>query len=159
MATSALDTPVENLDAQSSRSLSKSDFILARTCGAKLFFRENGYPDNRDSDPYLRLLAEGGYMVEALAKARYEAGEQLQYGGNVTDDFAITHSHLSRPSVTLFEATLLVGRRHARVDILQKQGNAVRLLEVKAKSFDGQAHLANKAIGGNGGLRQTRKLG
>ncbi len=53
------------------RTLSKSDFKLARTCDAKLYYRENGYPDNRESDPYLGLLAEGGYMVEALAKARY----------------------------------------------------------------------------------------
>ena len=41
------------------RTLSKSDFKLARSCDAKLFFRENGYPDNRDMNPYLALLAEG----------------------------------------------------------------------------------------------------
>src|SRR5690242_5463048 len=53
------------------RTLSKSDYKLARGCIGKLFFRENGYPDNRGSNPYVALLAEGGYMVEALAKAKY----------------------------------------------------------------------------------------
>jgi hypothetical protein len=67
----------------SSRTLSKSDFKLARGCDAKLFFRENGYPDNRDMNPYLALLAEGGYMVEALAKAKYVDGVQLEYGRGV----------------------------------------------------------------------------
>jgi len=61
------------------RTLSKSDFKLARSCDAKLFFRENSYPDNRDINPYLLLLAEGGYMVEALAKAKYRDGVQLEY--------------------------------------------------------------------------------
>lgn len=50
----------------SNRTLSKSDFKIARTCVAKLFFRENHYPDNLGSNQYLALLADGGYMVEAL---------------------------------------------------------------------------------------------
>ena len=74
----ALSDPPHTLSAQSGpavplpprcsiaqRTLSKSDFKIARTCDAKLFFRENGYPDAREDDPYLRMLAAGGYMVEA----------------------------------------------------------------------------------------------
>lgn len=61
------------------RLLSKSDFTLALTCEAKLFFRENGYPDTRDDDPYMRMLAQGGYMVEALAKEAHPDGVQLEY--------------------------------------------------------------------------------
>lgn len=38
----------------------------------------NHYPDNRESDPYLLMLARGGYMVEALAKARYPATDRGQ---------------------------------------------------------------------------------
>jgi hypothetical protein len=140
-----------------SRTLSKSDFKLARTCDAKLFFRENGYPDNRDADPYLTLLAEGGYMVEALAKASYSDGIQLEYGRNVAADFARTVEQLQQDTVTLFEATLLVGRRQARVDILEKKGNVVRLVEVKAKSFDGAEHARLLAEGKRGALRGTRK--
>src|SRR5690242_10880692 len=78
------------------RTLSKSDFKLARTCAAKLFFRESGYPDNRDLNPYLALLAEGGYMVEALAKAKYADGVQLAYGRGVADDHARTIEYLAR---------------------------------------------------------------
>ena len=135
------------------RTLSKSDFKLARTCDAKLFFRENGFPDNRDSNPYLALLAEGGYMVEALAKAKYVDGVQLEYGQGVADDYQRTIDQLGRDQVTLFEATLLVGRQQARVDILEKKGNTVRLLEVKAKSFDGAEHALSLSAGKAGALR------
>lgn len=141
------------LSGASARTLSKSDFKLARTCDAKLYFRENGYPDRRDGDPYLALLAEGGYMVEALARARHADGIQLAYGRNRVEDYAITVEHLRRDKVTLFEATLLAGRRHARVDILEKRGKVVRLLEVKAKSFDGAKHALSLSEGRRGVLR------
>lgn len=137
--------------------LSKSDFKLARTCDAKLYFRENGYPDTRGSNPYLALLAEGGYMVEALAKAMHPDGIQLDYSGNVAESYAATVEQLERDTVTLFEATLLHGRRQARVDILEKKGNVVRLLEVKAKSFDGAKHRESLASGGRGVLHAVRK--
>jgi len=139
------------------RTLSKSDFKLARTCEAKLFFRENGYPDNRSHDPYLALLAEGGYMVEALAKTRYPDGIQLQYGGSLAEEFAATAELLRRDRVTLFEATLASGRMQARVDALEKKGNVVRLIEMKAKSFDGAAHRADLIDGGGGIFRTGKK--
>jgi hypothetical protein len=139
------------------RTLSKSDFTLACTCPAKLYFRENGYPDTRDSDPYLRFLAEGGYMVEALAKARYPDGVQLTYGRDAAADYAMAREFLERRNATLFETTLLLGRRLARVDILEKRGDEVRLIEVKAKSFDGAEHAANLRDGGKGVFRGKRK--
>src|SRR5437773_3869091 len=123
------------------RTLSKSDFKLARTCDAKLFFRENAYPDRRELDPYLRMLAIGGYMVEALATAKKPGGIALEYGRNVAEDFQKTLEYLSRDRVTLFQATLLWNRRLARADIIEKDGDVIRLIEVKSKSFDGAEHL------------------
>lgn len=144
-------------DTAPQRLLSKSDFKLARTCEAKLYFRENRYPDNRQFDPYLRLLQRGGYMAEALAKAKYPDAVQLAYGRNVHDDFARTMEELHKENVTLFEATLLVGRRLARVDILEKRGNVVRLIEVKSSTFEGDQHAAQVADGKPGIFRGVRK--
>ena len=86
-----------------------------RLLGQAVFFRrENGYPDARENDPYMALLAKGGYMVEALAKAHYRDGIQLEYGCDVAANFARTRAALESPNVTLFEATLsLVGARRA----------------------------------------------
>lgn len=142
--------------APRTRTLSKSDFILARDCPAKLYFRENGYPDARQHDPYLAMLADGGYMVEALAKARYGNGVQLEYGRDVMSDFARTRAALDAPNVTLFEATLLVGRRQARADILEKRGKVLRLIEIKAKSFDGTDH-ARQVAQNRAGVFLTKK--
>ena len=58
--------------------LSKSDFALAQSCETKLFFRENRFPDTRASSPYLQLLADGGFMVDALAGAQRPDGILLE---------------------------------------------------------------------------------
>lgn len=149
-------TPREPAQPLSVRTLSKSDFVLARTCDAKLFFRENGYPESRETDAYLQLLAEGGYMVEALAMAKRADGIALEFG-NPGDDFRRTIELLERDRVTIFQATILWSRRLVRADIVEKHGNAVKLLEVKSKSFDGAEHEASLRSGGKGVLRTSRK--
>ena len=119
------------------RTLSKSDFKLARTCAAKLYYRESGYPDNRDDDPYMEWLAEGGYMVEVLAKQLFPEGVTLEYGGDPRPSAAKTMDVLlAGNDVTVFEATLLADRRLARVDILRRSARGFDLYEVKSSSFD-----------------------
>jgi hypothetical protein len=143
--------------ASSVRTLSKSDFILATGCQAKLWFKENGFPGNRESDPYLQMLAYGGYMVEALANTRYPDAIALEYGGNFQSDCARTLELLAQENVTLFQGTLLDGRRLARVDVIDKRGDTVRLVEVKAKSFDSIVHKASLESGDGGVFRQKSK--
>lgn len=116
--------------------LSKSDFKLARTCATKLYYRELRYPDTQQDDPYLQMLAEGGYMVELLAKQQFPEGITLEYGRDAETAARATAELLARDEVTLFEGTLLHGRRLARVDILRKGPRGFDLYEVKSASFD-----------------------
>lgn len=139
------------------RTLSKSDFKTARECPTKLYYRELGYASKKDDDEYLALLAEGGYVVEQMAKLRYPAGITLPYGGDPTVAASLTHTHLSKNTATLFEATLLTGMKLARVDILEKHGGVARLVEVKAKSFDSAANTARLVKGQPSIFRSTRK--
>ncbi|MGI9140818.1 MAG: hypothetical protein ACR2GJ_06910 [Gemmatimonadaceae bacterium] len=50
--------PVKNGDTKpiTMEHLSKSDYKVARTCEAKLYFRENRNPDVMGDDPYLQML-------------------------------------------------------------------------------------------------------
>jgi hypothetical protein len=57
--------------------LSKSDFIAARSCGSKLYYKKLRYPSFLDDDPYLEFLADGGYMVEKMAKLLFPDGKTL----------------------------------------------------------------------------------
>ena len=129
------------------RTLSKSDFKAARTCQAKLYYRELSYPSTKDEDEYLAMLAEGGYMVETLARLHYPEGVALEYGDDPLAAADKTREALKKEEVTVFEATLLAGHRLARADILQKKGKEFRLVEVKAKSFDSAENAARLGKG------------
>lgn len=120
--------------------LSKSDFKLARTCATKLYYREQKYPDTNDENEYLQLLAEGGYMVELLAKQIFPGGITLDYAGGATkaatETAALLANRAPNESITLFEATLANAHRIARVDILRRTPLGFDLYEVKSSSLD-----------------------
>jgi hypothetical protein len=149
-------------DAPGPHTLSKSDFKLARSCAAKLYYRELRYPTNLDENEYLQMLAEGGYMVELLAKQQFPDGITLDYGGKPAAEAAAeTGRHLDEAErsghpVTLFEATLVDGRRISRVDILRRSPTGFDLYEVKSSSLDTED--AEKRIAKTGSaFRSLRK--
>ena len=57
--------------------LTKNDFIAARSCQTKLYYKKLGYPSLSDDDPYLEFLADGGYMVETMAKLLFPDGREF----------------------------------------------------------------------------------
>lgn len=117
--------------------LSKSDFKLARTCPAKLYYRELRYPDTLTDDAYLEMLAEGGYMVELLAKQMFPEGITLDAREGTAAAIEESMRYLrTGEEVTLFEAMLYHEGRLARVDVLRRGARGLDLYEVKAKSFD-----------------------
>ncbi|MBC7981344.1 MAG: DUF2779 domain-containing protein [Armatimonadetes bacterium] len=115
--------------------LTKSDFKAASDCPAKLYYRKERYPSTESDNPYLEFLADGGYMVEAIAKLMFPSGREMGFA-TTADAVRETQTAISQENVVLFEATLTWQGLLARVDILEKTGNSFRLIEVKAKSFD-----------------------
>ncbi len=127
--------------------LSKSDFKVAQTCATKLYYKKRGYPSLKDEDEYLALLAEGGFMVEKIATFLYPEAREVSDTADPIQAAEKTMRALQAQNVTLFEATLVSGRKLARVDILQKCGNEFHLIEVKSTSFDGNENAAAIAAG------------
>ena len=139
------------------RTLSKSDFKAACDCPAKLYYREMNYPNTKERDPYLQMLAIGGFMVETVAKLMHPGGVDLEYTGSSLENAGTTLTALQADKVTLFEATLLSGHKLARADILQKDGDTFRLIEVKAKLFDSAENAVRVAEGKGNCFRGKRK--
>jgi hypothetical protein len=124
------------------RYLTKSRFILGLDCPAKPYYTgKPEYPDTSKDDSFLEALAEGGYMVNALAKCYYPDGIEIQ-----ERDYDIslqkTNELLSHVNVVIFEGAFRYKNLFVRADIIEKKGNNINLLEVKSKSFDGTDYIA-----------------
>lgn len=127
--------------------LSKSDFKHARSCVTKLYYKKEKYPSLLDDDPYLELLAEGGYMIEEIARIVYPDGIAIDYTGGGEEAAKRTREALAAGHNTLFEATFISDGKLVRVDIFRQTGDTIQLIEVKAKSWDSDDEKSRAAAG------------
>jgi hypothetical protein len=119
------------------RYLTKSRYKLALECPTKLFYsgKPEQYLDKSIDDPFLIALARGGFQVGALAQCYFPSGvtvTSLEHENALSE----TATLLKQENVTIFEAAFLFENLFVRVDILQKVGDQLRVIEVKSKSFD-----------------------
>lgn len=128
------------------RKLSKSAFKLGSECGRKLAYYVHGYPSQKQDDPYLEFLADGGFMVEALARARYAGGIEVVPSAGESPAEATVRLLKSASKITLFEAVFETSNQSSRVDIIERVGNRLNLIEVKAKSTSEDADLEGQGF-------------
>ena len=137
------------------RYLTKSRFKLACECPTKLFYtRKIKYANQKQEDDFLKALAEGGFQVGELAKQYFPGGHDiktLDYDQSLSE----TNDLLGQDKVTIYEAAIQAGNLFIRADILVKDGNKLKLYEVKAKSFD--PNEANPFVGKNGFVKEKWK--
>jgi len=134
------------------RLLSKSRFKLALGCPTKLYYKLKRYPSLKDEDPYLSFLADGGFMVEAIARALFPKGIEVSAAGRDTDAKASMRLLDSSDEVDLFEPVFEIDNFSARIDILSRRGHELRLIEIKAASFDSAEDGGNPFRGKRDGI-------
>ena len=138
--------------------LTKSRFKLGVDCPNKLFYtNKKQYANVQTEDSFLAALANGGFQVEALARATYANGyfvdvEHYDYEGAVHQ----TVNQLTKDHAVIFEAAFAYESLFVRTDIVEKKGNTIRLIEVKAKSF--YASEQYTFVGKRGGLDRKWKM-
>tara|TARA_R100001369_G_scaffold90618_1_gene129915 strand:+ start:8204 stop:10165 length:1962 start_codon:yes stop_codon:yes gene_type:complete len=118
--------------------LTKSRFKLGLECPNKLYFTsKKEYANKSMDDSFLQALAKGGFQVEALARLHYPKGVFIDTE-NQEYDLAtnLTQEQLKKDTVSIYEAAFEHNGLFIRTDILSKKGNHIKLIEVKAKSFD-----------------------
>tara|TARA_R110002051_G_scaffold108607_4_gene181342 strand:- start:1128 stop:3086 length:1959 start_codon:yes stop_codon:yes gene_type:complete len=137
--------------------LTKSRFKLGLECPNKLFFTsKKEYANKSMDDSFLQALAKGGFQVEALARLHYPDGIFINTE-NYEYDLAtyLTQEQLKKNSVSIYEAAFEHNGLFIRTDILSKKGNHIKLIEVKAKSFDPTDEFL--FIGKRGGIKSDWK--
>ena len=120
------------------RVLSKSRFKLGLECPNKLYYTgKKEYANKKQEDPFLLALAEGGFQIEEYARMHYPGGILIE--GNDGDYELLwqqTQELLQQENVIIYEAAFLNNGLFVRTDILVKEGNKIKLIEVKSKSYD-----------------------
>ena len=125
----------------------KSAFKIALECPRRLYYAYDSklYANQDLTDDFLKSLAEGGFQVGELAKVYYgikgEADiDVLGYDESVEK----TKELFKNDTVNIAEAAFRYGNLFVRADIIEKKGDDITLIEVKAKSWDPDSEFIKK---------------
>ena len=132
--------------------LSKSAFKRGLECPRKLAYQRERYPSSAADNPYLEFLADGGFMVEAIARALHPRGIQVDSAPGESAAQATRRLFDSSAEADLFEAAFEHDGCSARIDILSRRGSTVDLIEIKAKSFSSKDDHPNPFRGSRQGI-------
>ncbi len=132
--------------------LTKNDFMLARDCSTKLFYKRKKYISSSGDDDLAQFLRDCWYMVFAMAKLLHPGGHEMVQGGDARKASKATRAALAAGNATLFGATVLYGHLRAQVDILQCVGDVLHLIKVTSMSIDGTVPPVNLFRGKKGGI-------
>jgi hypothetical protein len=117
----------------------KSAFKMSLECPRKLYYAyDKGVYANQDlDDDFLKSLAEGGFQVGEFAKLYYGIGAENTINSlNTEDAVAQTKDLFRHENINIAEAAFLYDNMLVRVDVIEKKGNVINLIEVKAKSWN-----------------------
>jgi len=117
--------------------LTKSKFVHALDCPTKLYYNENeGYKSKMEEDEFMQALAEGGLQVGELAKLYFPGGHDIPMTQEKEKSLRETDELLQQEEVTIYEAAIKFEHCFILVDVLEKKGNCINLIEVKSKSWE-----------------------
>lgn len=122
--------------------LSKTDFQLGSSCPKKLIYKKRGYPTSNDTNEYMEVLAQGGYIIGKMATLLFNEGIEIE--GSQENAISETERYMQLENCVLFEATIKSNDKIVRVDILMKTDNHIHIIEVKAKSHDSEDDMSNQ---------------
>lgn len=136
--------------------LTKSCFKIGMSCPTKLYYESSDqYQNNAAGNEFMKALAKGGLQVGEMAKLYYPGGIEIN-GKNKEEQLAQTNSALLQENVIIYEAAILVGHKFIRVDVLEKIGNTIKIIEVKSASCSGSDE--SQFMGPTGALKKREYL-
>ncbi len=116
--------------------ITKSDFKVFLDCPYKLKYKKLKYPMRGNANEYLEFLADGGFMVEAIARAVFGEGLIPEEGQDEEPTAATTRALQKAGSEAVYEASFQSGSFFVRADIVKRNGSGLDLIEIKSKSYD-----------------------
>ena len=132
--------------------LTKTLFKKGLECPLKLTVN---YKSSEEKNEFLSALADGGFQAEELSRLHYRPG-YLIADRDYANSLKNTNDLLKKPDSIIYEAAFLHENLFVRTDILVKTSNVIKVIEVKAKSFD--STMNNVFINNSGRIRPEWRL-
>lgn len=133
---------VKNVIKNKERYLTKSRMKLGLECPKKLYYYgKDGYESQKNNNEFLEFLAEGGYQVGELAKFHYQF-KFFDYhfvdieSKGYEEPLIQTAEALKHDKVVICEGAIQIHNFFIRADIIVKNGDHLKLIEVKSKSTE-----------------------
>lgn len=125
--------------------LTKTLFKKGIECPLKL---TNDYESISEKNEFLDALADGGFQAEELSRLHYSPGVLIEHR-DYANSLENTRELLNNTNSIIYEAAFLHDNLFVRTDILVKENNIIKVIEVKAKSFDSTAENIFKTNSGS----------
>ena len=108
---------------------------MSLECPRRLYYAYDKavYANQDVDDEFLKSLAEGGFQVGEFAKLCFGIGaENTVKTLDPAEAVRQTKAHLELENISIAEAAFLKGNMFVRADIIEKKGDVINLIEVKA---------------------------
>jgi predicted RecB family nuclease len=128
--------------------LSKSRFTAGKQCHKLLWWRvHEPLAVELQPDIVLQDRFDQGTHVGELARAQFPGGVLIQRAEQGDDQrLALTRQAIASGADTIFEASFVADNTFVACDVLLREGDAWRLIEVKSSSSAKEEHLMDAAI-------------
>src|SRR6056297_3985858 len=107
-------------------------------CPTKLFYTAHKeYVNQKQSDPFMMALAKGGFQVEEYARRLHAPGVLIE-SRDPEEAVEQTMEAIAK-GLVVFEGAFVFENLYVRCDMIKVRDNVIELIEIKAKSFDGNS--------------------
>ena len=107
-------------------------------CPTKLFYTAHKeYANQKQSDPFMMALAKGGFQVEEYARRLHAPGVLIE-SRDPEEAVEQTMEAIAK-GLVVFEGAFVFENLYIRCDMIKVRDNVIELIEIKAKSFDGNS--------------------
>ncbi|PAU95728.1 hypothetical protein CK503_01315 [Aliifodinibius salipaludis] len=126
--------------------LTRHLFGAGLECPVKLYYYRQGYPQNKQSRPFIEHAIYNKRLLTALVRSVYPDGILVDEK-QVPKAADKTHQLLQSANVVLFDAVFEHKSMMARLPIVHKTGNKLTAFYIRTKAFDSRKHRITDANG------------
>jgi hypothetical protein len=125
-------------------------------CPTKLFYTAHKeYANQKQSDPFMMALAKGGFQVEEYARRLHAPGVLIE-SRDPEEAVEQTMAAIAKGQV-VFEGAFVFENLYIRCDMIKVVDNVIDLIEIKAKSFDGNSTVQTEMMTKGGTIKSGWK--